>query len=179
MGKYWGAIADNGARGFESWSESAQNHNLKIVSYLPNLDAVVLFGELEDLERFADEETYAWDSADVKDYAFDTIEDAKYDIEMFVIHEVTEHIELHWEDCTDVIAEIEVDDARAFYSDIQASFMENSDIGKVQNIVVDQEVIKVYYESDVIETYRKTKYNLDTINECHLNHLIRNEEEEK
>jgi hypothetical protein len=95
--KYFGVIADNGKRGFDSWNESAKRHNLTIVSYLEDLDAVILLGELENLEKFADEETYAWAPEAVKDYAFDTMEEAKYDIEMF-IHETIEEIDIIWKD---------------------------------------------------------------------------------
>jgi hypothetical protein len=96
--KYFGVVADNGKRGLSSWKESAERHNISIVSYLEDLDAVILLGELENLENFADEETYAWAPETVRDYTFDTIEDAKYDVEMFIIHEIIEEVNIKWDD---------------------------------------------------------------------------------
>jgi hypothetical protein len=96
--KYFGVIADNGKRGFQSWDEAAKRHNLKIVSYLEDLDAVVVFGKLENLESFAQKETYSWEASNVKDYAFDTIEEAKEDVDMFIIHELFGVGEIIWKD---------------------------------------------------------------------------------
>lgn len=95
---YFGVVADNGERGLASWKESAKRNNVKVVSYLPGVDAVVLKGELEDLENFAEEEMYSWEKEIVKDYAFDSMEDAKYDVEMFCISELDYPEGMMWKD---------------------------------------------------------------------------------
>lgn len=96
--KYFGVIADNGARGLTSWKESAELHNLEVISYLEDLDGVVLKGELKDLENFAQKETYSWDAENVKDYVFDTAEEAKYDVEEFIINELNTDGDIIWKD---------------------------------------------------------------------------------
>jgi hypothetical protein len=96
--KYFGVIADNGARGLNSWKEAAKRQGVKVVSYLSGVDAVVLEGELENLKNFAEEETYSWDAENVKDYVFDTAEEAKYDVEMFCISELGYPKQMLWKD---------------------------------------------------------------------------------
>lgn len=95
--KYFGLIADNGARGLECWKESAERHNVEITSYLEDIDGVVLKGSIEDLERFAGYEMYSWEVEEVKDYCFETEEEAKHEVEQFIISKLDWEYDLLWQ----------------------------------------------------------------------------------